>query len=129
MELCELDHIGIVTDDIKESAAFYCNVLNFKLIETREVDDMKIAYYTDGITKLEFLEPNNKKNIQKGIKHIAYRCKNIDKYAESFINNGIKIVNNKVNEYKGMKYIFSQISNDQGIELVEYKEEHEDVQR
>lgn len=123
MKIYGIDHVGIITSNTEKSVKFYCDLLDFKLIKAYEVDDMKVAYYTNGIVTLEFLEPKIKDNIDVGIKHVAYKCENIDKYAELFINSGIKIANNKVNKYEGMKYIFTRISKGHYIELVEYTKE------
>ena len=144
MEIRNIRHTGIVTDDLKASLYFYKNLLGFKIkkrmiesgLVTDKISGLKnvrvetIKLYKKNIKQLiELLyyhshkRSNNHKNhkIPKiGISHISFTVKNIKKTYEKLQKKKIEFITSpKVSDDKKVKLTFCRAPEGTLIELVE----------
>jgi methylmalonyl-CoA/ethylmalonyl-CoA epimerase len=107
METQNIDHIGVVVEDINKAIEFYTTKLGMKLVHREDLPDrgIKVAFLTgkDGETAVELLEPMNHddmnntvakflKNKGPGLHHLAIKVGNIESALKELENQGLQLV-------------------------------------
>lgn len=102
MKPTHIEHIGIAVKDLKESIAYYENVLGLSCYAIEEVPDQKVktAFFMIGQTKIELLESTDPegpigKFLEKkgeGVHHIAYAVENLEEALEQTAAKGIQLI-------------------------------------
>ncbi|QGA53564.1 methylmalonyl-CoA epimerase [Sulfolobus sp. E5-1-F] len=103
-----LDHIGIVVEDIDEAIKFYQNIFGMKLIHYEVITErgIKVAFLVGeekNETSIELLEPINHndmnntvakflKNKGQGLHHLAVKVSDINKALEELTAKGLQLV-------------------------------------
>lgn len=110
METQNIDHIGVVVENIDEAINFYIQKLGMKLVHKEVLEDrgIKVAFLTgrDGETAVELLEPINHedmnnttakflKNKGPGLHHLAVRVENIEASLKELEAQGLQLVDKK----------------------------------
>lgn len=117
-----LQHIGIPTNDIEQSIAFY-NRLGFELIMRTQNGDEKVAFLQMHNVVIETYE-NHAATLQAGaIDHIAIDVKNIEALFEIIKTEGFELVDEGINSLpfweRGIKYFIILGPNREKIEFCE----------
>lgn len=107
METQNIDHIGVVVENIDEAIKFYTEKLGMKLVHQEVLPDrgIKVAFLTGthGETAVELLEPINHedmnntvakflKNRGPGLHHLAVRVENIEESLKDLQAKGLQLV-------------------------------------
>ena len=100
-----LDHIGITVKNLDEALEIYEKTLGLKVDKIRVVEEqkVKIAFLLAGETRIELLEPTDKKGpvarfIEKrgeGLHHIAFTVADIEAFLQKMKDKGIAVVDEK----------------------------------
>jgi methylmalonyl-CoA/ethylmalonyl-CoA epimerase len=103
----DIDHIGVVVENIDQAIKFYQENFNMKLVHYEVLQDrgLKVAFLTgqDGIAAVELLEPLNHedmnntvakflKNRGPGLHHLAIRVKDIKGALDELKVKGLQLV-------------------------------------
>jgi methylmalonyl-CoA/ethylmalonyl-CoA epimerase len=103
----DIDHIGVVVENIDQAIKFYQENFNMKLVHYEVLNDrgIKVAFLTgqDGTAAVELLEPLNHedmnntvakflKNKGPGLHHLAIRVKDIEGALEELKAKGLQLV-------------------------------------
>jgi methylmalonyl-CoA/ethylmalonyl-CoA epimerase len=98
----KIDHIGIATNGIDETASVYCDALGLSVVETEEVPAQKVrvAMLPLGESRIELLEATSddspiSKFLAKrgpGIHHVALRVGNIRTALAELKANGTRLI-------------------------------------
>ena len=142
INICGIDHLGIVVKDITKAKWFFGNILNlqFQGSEVIERENISVDFYETTENnpldsprpRLELLESLNEKSVicrykkkfGGGIHHLALRVKKIEEIFNLLVEKNIKILSSKVlRGAHGSKIIFVHPESTGGIliELVEKK--------
>ncbi|MFP3233146.1 MAG: methylmalonyl-CoA epimerase [Sulfolobaceae archaeon] len=107
METQNIDHIGVVVEDIDKAIKFYTTTLGMKLVHREDLLDrgIKVAFLTgtNGETAVELLEPINHEDMNNtvakflktkgpGLHHLAVKVENIEKSLKELESNGLQLV-------------------------------------
>jgi len=107
METQNIDHIGVVVEDIDKAIKFYTTTLGMKLVHREDLIDrgIKVAFLTgtNGETAVELLEPINHEDMNNtvakflktkgpGLHHLAVKVENIEKSLKELESNGLQLV-------------------------------------
>jgi methylmalonyl-CoA/ethylmalonyl-CoA epimerase len=107
METQNIDHIGVVVEDIDKAIKFYTTTLGMKLVHREDLLDrgIKVAFLTgtNGETAIELLEPINHEDMNNtvakflktkgpGLHHLAVKVENIEKSLKELESNGLQLV-------------------------------------
>ena len=110
METQNIDHIGVVVENIDEAIKFYTEKLGMKVVDREILEDrgIKVAFLTgkEGETAIELLEPINHedmnnttakflKNRGPGLHHLAIRVENIESSLKELESQGLQLVDKK----------------------------------
>jgi methylmalonyl-CoA/ethylmalonyl-CoA epimerase len=101
-----VDHVGVAVKNLDEAVRVYCDVLGFRLEETRVLTErrVKVAFLSSGgQTQVELLEPlDNESAVAKflsnrgeGVHHLAMRVSNIESVLEEFKQKGVTLIDEK----------------------------------
>lgn len=92
-----VDHLGVVTDNIEDTALIYSKLGYTKSeVITDEIQQVKICFLTNIETKIELVEPlNEKSSVNKllnknGVSpyHLCYEVENIEKVFDEMVELG-----------------------------------------
>lgn len=94
-----IDHVEIIPSNFQKSVDFYCNVLEFKAVETKSInsDDInQVAYLSLGDTTLELIDvvksqSASKESWQVGYSMMALEVEDMDQAIEYLKANNIAI--------------------------------------
>jgi methylmalonyl-CoA/ethylmalonyl-CoA epimerase len=107
METQNIDHIGVVVENIDKAIKFYTTTLGMKLVHREDLLDrgIKVAFLTgtNGETAVELLEPINHEDMNNtvakflktkgpGLHHLAVKVENIEKSLKELESNGLQLV-------------------------------------
>jgi len=110
METQNIDHIGVVVENIDEAIKFYTEKLGMKVVDREILEDrgLKVAFLTgkEGETAIELLEPINHedmnnttakflKNRGPGLHHLAVKVENIEASLRELESQGLQLVDKK----------------------------------
>lgn len=111
----KLDHIGIAVRSIDEARVFYEKVLGLgcERIEQVESQQVRVAFFTVGETRIELLEPlNDESPIARflarngeGVHHLAYQTDDIEKQLARAKEAGLTLINESPVEGAGGKKV------------------------
>ena len=100
-----LDHIGIAVKNLDDALEIYARVLGLEVEKIRVFDEqkVKIAFLLAGETRIELLEPTDKKGpvarfIEKrgeGVHHLAFTVADIEATLQKVKDKGIAVVDEK----------------------------------
>ena len=110
MQIQNIDHIGIVVENVDEAIKFYTEKLGMKVVDREILEDrgIKVAFLTgnEGETSIELLEPINHddlnnpiakflKNRGPGLHHLAIRVKEIESSLKELEAQGLQLIDKK----------------------------------
>ncbi|TLS35986.1 VOC family protein [Pseudalkalibacillus caeni] len=128
-----LDHIGVAVRDLEESISFYTDILGADLIDRYRSEakgvESEIAVMEVNGNRTELLSPTNNttspiarfiKQKGKGVHHIAYRVRDLDKALQELELKGIRVMKEtlRVNKH-GRRLIYLNPA-DTGGAIIEY---------
>jgi glyoxylase I family protein len=121
MEILGIDHVGIVTGNIQETAAFYTEHLGFTAGPVEEARDLKLKTLNllSGRDKLELLEPESKEGTTFGLRHIAFKCRNIEQVLEEISARNLTLLHKSPLQYKNLKFFFCKAPDGVLLEFIE----------
>lgn len=127
MNIKEIHHIAILTDDYERSKRFYTEVLGFSIIrETyrKERDSYKLDLSIAGKYQIElFSFPDFRERGSypeaKGLRHLAFAVGNVEAAAAELKTKGVSIEQVRIDELTGKKFVFFTDPNGQPLELYE----------
>ncbi len=117
MKILGIEHIGIATNSIDETAPFWKLILglNHRGDEIVEEQGVKTSIFDVGSSKIELLEPMNENSViekylhnkGQGIHHLCLEVKSIDEAIEELTTHNIELINTKPKiGAEGYKVIF-----------------------
>lgn len=130
----KIAHIGIAVKDIMKALPFYTDILGLEHegISIVESENVKVAFFTIGDSKIELLEPLNDTSAihtflarnGEGIHHIALEVNDIEKRLENLKLNDIRLINESpklgANDTK-IAFLHPKSTNGVLFELCEHK--------
>ncbi|WP_338603490.1 methylmalonyl-CoA epimerase [Sulfolobus tengchongensis] len=141
MQVENLDHIGIVVENIDEAVKFYQNNFGMKLIHYEAISErgIKVAFLVgnkDSSTSIELLEPINHddmsntvakflRNRGQGLHHLALKVDNISESLKELSEKGFKLIDDSPRRgARGHLVAFIHPKSGMGVllELVQYKD-------
>ncbi|MEM0173639.1 MAG: methylmalonyl-CoA epimerase [Sulfolobaceae archaeon] len=105
--LQEIDHIGIVVEDIKEAIKVYTklgfNIIHEEILSERGIKVAFLSINRGNSTLIELIEPIDKndltnpvvrflKNRGQGLHHVAVRVSNIKKIIDELVKHGFEVI-------------------------------------
>jgi methylmalonyl-CoA/ethylmalonyl-CoA epimerase len=98
----KISHIGIAVKDLESSIAWYRDVLGleFEGIETVESEQVRVAFFTVGESRVELLEPMSEesaiakflKKSGEGIHHIAFETEGVQNRLDELKEKGVRLI-------------------------------------
>lgn len=128
----KINHIGVAIHSLENALPFYRDILGLTLEKIEEVpsEQVKVAFFTIGETKIELLEPLSEQSpihsfLEKrgeGIHHIALEVDEIDEKLELLKENEVQLIHEQAKEGANntkIAFIHPKASNKVLLELVE----------
>ena len=123
------DHITINVTDMKKSEDFYGRILGLKQLETVDMGDHELHYFQiEGGPRVELISYTNDfgemhpDSKTAGLfRHLAFSVEDVDALAETFKDNGIKILEGPADVKKlNFRNIIAQDPNGVELEFIQY---------
>ena len=119
----KLDHVGSITSGLDDVSYFYEKVLGFRTEPpiSFEKYKQKMQYFSkDGYT-LEFIHPERDLTAgDKGFKHLAFTCTELDGAFAEIQTLGFKVLMPEPLRFEDRKFFFFEGPNNALIEFMEY---------
>ena len=123
----QIHHVAILTDDYELSKHFYTEILGFTIMaETyREArQSYKLDLAINGTYQIELFSfpeyrPRASFPEAKGLRHLAFAVADVEASALYLKNKGVDVQEVRVDELTGKKFIFFNDPNGQPLELYE----------
>lgn len=127
LNLTQLHHVAIITNNYKKAKDFYCRVLGFKLdneVYREERKSYKADLSLNGKYVIELFTFENapeRKSYPEaaGLRHIAFAVKDLDKAIETLQSNNVLTEPIRTDEYTNKRFTFIADPDDLPIELYE----------
>ena len=125
MKLQGIHHVAIICSDYVRSRDFYVQVLGLTVLAENyrsERDSWKLDLGLSDGSQLELFSfpnppPRPSRPEAQGLRHIAFKVKDIAAEVDYLIGQGIAVEPIRVDEFTGMKYTFFQDPDGLPIEL------------
>ncbi len=98
----ELDHAGVVVEDVHEVAELYEALLDCEIAHVEDLDDLRLLFLDAGNTYLELIEPLDEGTIADylerhgpGIHHLALRTDDIDSSLDTARDLGVELIDDE----------------------------------
>jgi lactoylglutathione lyase len=119
------NHAGIKTADLKRSLDFYCNVLNFRMLEEAEILGKKYYFVGNDSLTIEIEESKTgdtqaDMTVQSGLYHICFTVDDLAKTAEDLTAKGVTFVLPPSQFRPDRKIAFFRDPDGVIIQLIEY---------
>ena len=98
----QIDHVGIVVQDLDEALSTYCGILGFRLLERLEAPDhgVEIAFLDAGNSTIELLSPTEKESGTarflarrgEGSHHVCFAVPDITRALEELRARGVRLI-------------------------------------
>lgn len=134
--LKKIDHVGIAVRSLQEVKKIFKTVFDLEpeFEETVEDQQVKVAGFKIGESKLEFLEPTKEDSVVakflsrrgEGLHHLALSVSDINKVINLMINNNIKLIDESPKrgaEGKSIAFVHPKSMNGVLLELSQAPEE------
>lgn len=127
MNIKNIHHVAILTNEYERSKAFYTKVLGFVIVKEtyrEERKSYKLDLAINGQYQVElFSFPEYKERAsfpeQKGLRHLAFSVDNIEQSVAELISKGVEVQGIRVDEITNKKFCFFYDPNGQPLELYE----------
>ena len=127
MNIKNIHHVAILTNEYERSKAFYTKVLGFVIVKEtyrEERKSYKLDLAINGQYQVElFSFPEYKERAsfpeQKGLRHLAFSVDNIEQSVAELITKGVEVQGIRVDEITNKKFCFFYDPNGQPLELYE----------
>jgi glyoxylase I family protein len=127
MEIKNIHHIAIITDNYEVSKKFYTEVLGFKVIKEiyrEERNSYKLDLSVNGKYQIElFSFPDYRERAGYpeaiGLRHLAFAVANVEEAVNELKAKGVIVENIRVDEFTNKKFAFFNDPNGQPLELYE----------
>jgi glyoxylase I family protein len=128
MQIQNIHHIAILTDDYEKSKAFYTEVLGFTVISEvyrEERQSYKLDLAINGLYQVElFSFPEYKERASfpeaKGLRHLAFAVDDLDAAYAELKEKNVDVQEVRVDEFTGKKFFFFYDPNGQPLEMYEH---------
>ncbi|MDN4594111.1 methylmalonyl-CoA epimerase [Polycladomyces subterraneus] len=101
----QISHIGIAVRSLDEAIPLYCDILGLEWegTETVESEQVRVAFFRIGETRIELLEPLSPesaiaKHLEKrgeGIHHIALEVDDIERRLSELADQGVRLIHER----------------------------------
>ena len=111
----KLDHIGIVVNNLQETAAAFENIIGLSLEEIEDYKEtLKIGFVPVGSLDIELVEPTTSeglnadflKNNGEGVHHIAFEVEDLDAAISNAVENGAQVILGPTEGARGKRIVF-----------------------
>ncbi len=111
----KLDHIGIVVNNLQETAAAFENIIGLSLEEIEYYKEtLKIGFVPVGSLDIELVEPTTSeglnadflKNNGEGVHHIAFEVEDLDAAIANAVENGAQVILGPTEGARGKRIVF-----------------------
>lgn len=127
IEIQHIHHVAILTDNYELSKRFYTEILGFEVVaETyREArQSYKLDLAINGIYQIElFSFPDHRPRASypeaKGLRHLAFAVADVEASALYLKSKNVNIMEVRIDELTGKKFVFFNDPNGQPLELYE----------
>jgi len=111
----KLDHIGIVVNNLQETAAAFENIIGLSLEEIEYYKEtLKIGFVPVGSLDIELVEPTTSeglnadflKNNGEGVHHIAFEVEDLDAAISNAVKNGAQVILGPTEGARGKRIVF-----------------------
>ena len=111
----KLDHIGIVVNNLQETAAAFENIIGLSLEEIEDYKEtLKIGFVPVGSLDIELVEPTTSeglnadflKNNGEGVHHIAFEVEDLDAAIANAVENGAQVILGPTEGARGKRIVF-----------------------
>ena len=127
MEIKEIHHVAILTDDYERSKNFYIDVLGFEALKETyrsERNSWKLDLAINGQYQIElFSFPEFKERAsfpeQKGLRHLAFAVADLEQSVTELVSKGVDVQGIRTDELTNRKFCFFYDPNGQPLELYE----------
>ena len=127
MEIKEIHHVAILTDDYERSKIFYIDVLGFEALKETyraERNSWKLDLAINGQYQIElFSFPEFKERAsfpeQKGLRHLAFAVADLEQSVTELVSKGVDVQGIRTDELTNRKFCFFYDPNGQPLELYE----------
>lgn len=127
IEIKNIHHVAILTDDYEKSKKFYTEILGFSIIaETyrAERNSYKLDLAINGLYQIElFSFPDYRERgsypESKGLRHMAFAVDDVETSAAFLKSKNVEVQDVRKDELTGKKFVFFYDPNGQPLELYE----------
>ncbi len=127
MQIKNIHHIAIITDNYPLSKHFYTDLLGFEVIREvyrKERDSYKLDLSVNGKYQIElFSFPDYQERAgypeSKGLRHLAFAVANVEEATQELKSKGVKVEDIRIDEFTNKKFTFFNDPNGQPLELYE----------
>jgi lactoylglutathione lyase len=121
----QLEHIGVMVEDMDRSVRFYTEVLGLSLVERRHFNTVELAFIKVGETELELVAGSRGYAREDAVvNHIAFRVHDLDAAMTRLREEGVAFMTPEpVPVWEGMRVIFFRGPDGEKLELFERKAE------
>ena len=121
MKLNAIHHVAFIVSDYEKSYDFYVNRLSFEVIRENyrpqrqdykldlKCGDVELEIFGNKITNTNYSAPPERVSWPReacGLRHLAFRVKDVEKVRKELIDLGIKVEELRYDDYTGQKMTF-----------------------
>lgn len=127
LNIQHIHHVAILTDDYEKSKHFYTQVLGFEIVAEvyrAERQSWKLDLSVNGVYQIElFSFPDFRERASfpeaKGLRHLAFAVKDVDSAYAYLKSKAVDVMEVRMDEFTGKKFLFFYDPNGQPLELYE----------
>lgn len=118
----DMNHVGVIVDDMEVSKKFYEEVIGAKLEHTYENERVELAFYKVGSGVVELVKrKNTNHNRNLGVvEHIAFTVDNIEESVELLKKHNLKSISEEIISMENKLLFFFEGPNGEKLEYVQY---------
>jgi lactoylglutathione lyase len=118
----DMNHVGVIVDDMEVSKKFYEEVIGAVLEHTYENERVQLAFYRVGSGVIELVKRKNTEHSRNlgVVEHIAFTVENIEESVEALKKNNVKPISENISTMENKLLFFFYGPNGEKLEYVQY---------
>lgn len=124
MAITGIDHIGILSDKVDDTAGFYTRIMESLQRQTTETQPFcaDSTVLISGDSALEIMKvPGGEIRIKTGLKHIAFSSNDIEEDFQKCLSLKLSLIHREIQQGNGYRFFFLRSPSGEFVEIVERK--------
>jgi lactoylglutathione lyase len=118
----DMNHVGVIVDDMEVSKKFYEEVIGGELEHSYENERVQLAFYRIGSGVVELVKRKSAEHSRNlgVVEHIAFTVENIEESVELLRKHNVKPISEKITTMENKLLFFFEGPNGEKLEYVQY---------